>query len=71
MEVTQVCVRIERTINTGNYENLMFSLEQTVAVNAEHGNKEHKRAVRELVESTTALLEKEVNYGTSHLIEED
>ena len=70
MEVTEVCVRIERTINTGNYENIKFSLEQTAAVNAEHGSKEHKLAVKHLVESTTDLLEKEVNYGTQELVDE-
>lgn len=70
MEVKEVCVRIERTINTGNYENIKFSLEQTVAVNAEHGSKEHKSAVRQLVESTTALLEKEVNHGMQELVDE-
>ena len=69
MKITSITTRIEKTVNLGNYENVKFALEQIASIDAESGSKEHSKAVKELVVSTTELLETEINYGLRTLAE--
>lgn len=69
MKITSITTRIEKTVNLANYENVKFALEQTASIDVESGSKEHSKAVKELVVSTTELLEKEINYGLRTLAE--
>lgn len=62
MEINKISFRVERTVNTGNYENVKYTLEQTADLEEPlvRGSKEHKKAVKSLAANTINLIEEVV-----------